>query len=117
MVTPELKQLLSPDLERGSLPVEPSNCCVALQALIGPRGENASESFQFVVVTPSFLAEQPLPRWGRGTLVVSAFNWTTVDRMLERLIAAAARKTWQEVAAALSQDLNWEFDNYSPHVA
>jgi len=110
MITPELKHLLSPDLAYGSKPPDPGNCCVALQALIGPQGVDSGESFQFLVVTPSFLAAQALPRWGRGMLIVQEFQWAVVDRMLERLLAGASRKSWREVGAALNHQLEWEFD-------
>ena len=83
-----------------------------LQASIGPKGAEGEELFEFQVVTPSFLAKEGLPRWGRGLLIVEQFSWETVDRALERLLARAQRNTWAEVAVVLNHELHWEFDNY-----
>jgi len=35
--------------------------------------------------------------------------------MLERLLAHATRKTWNEVALELNKELHWEFENYKPY--
>jgi hypothetical protein len=51
MVTPVLKSLLSPDVERPALPPEIENCSVFLQAGIGPNNSEGEEIFSFTVVT------------------------------------------------------------------
>jgi Immunity protein 8 len=114
MVTPELRNLSSSDLERPALPVDPTDCSVALQAAIGPKNAEGEELFEFQVVTPAFLARNSLPRWGRGLLIVEEFSWPAVERALERLLAHAHRNTWAEVAAILNHELQWEYDNYQP---
>ena len=114
MVTPELKSLGSSDLERPAIPRDPTNCSIALQASIGPKNAHGEELFQFQVVTPTFLATNGLPRWGRGLLIVEQFSWPAVERALERLLAHAHRNTWAEVAAVLNHELLWEYDNYQP---
>ena len=114
MVTAHLVSLDSTDLARGVLPVDPKNCCVALNAAIGPKGSSGAENFAFSVVTPRYLAEHREARWGRGLLLVETFSWTTVERMVERLLAHASAATWHEVAAKLNHELLWEFDNYTP---
>ena len=112
MIVPELKSLLSVDLERPVVPVDPEDCSVFLQASIGPKGEEGAEVFAFSVVTPAFLARAPLPRWGHGLLLVQVFSWQDIDRSLERLLSHAHRNTWPEVAAVLNQQMGWEFENY-----
>ena len=114
MITPELKDILCPDLEKPALPPEPEDCIVSLQAAIGPKGEVGEDLFFFTVVTPKALLREELPRWGRGLLVVEAFSWVAVERALERLLAHARRESWSEVAAVLNQELNWEFENCKP---
>src|ERR1043166_4165238 len=114
MVTPELRKLSSPDLERPAVPPDPTDCSVALQASIGPKGAEGEELFEFQVVTPRALLRNGLPRWGRGLLIVESFSWAGVERALERLLARAHRKTWAEVAAVLNHDLQWEYNNYQP---
>lgn len=114
MITAHLVSLDSADLVRGELPLDPENCCVVLNAAIGPKGSPGAENFAFTVVTPRFLAEHGETRWGRGLLVVATFSWATVERMVERLLAHASAATWHEVAAKLNLELLWEFDNYTP---
>ena len=115
MITPEIKDLVSVDLERPKLPADPHDCLVALQAKIGPSGSAASESFAFTVVTPSALRREERFRWGRGLLVVPAFSWEIVDLALARLLARCSRPSWEEVAQELNQELEWEFDHYREH--
>jgi immunity protein 8 of polymorphic toxin system len=115
MVTPELRKLSSPDLDRPAIPADPADCSVALEASIGPKGEKGEELFQFQVVTPRALARASLPRWGRGLLIVEEFSWASVERVLERLLAHARRDTWAEVAGALNHQLQSEYDNYRPY--
>lgn len=113
MVTPVLKSLISPDIERPALPPDVENCSVFLQAGIGPKDSEGEEIFSFSVVTPRFLlGNEALPRWGRGLLVVDSFSWQTVDRSIQRLLAHAQRESWSEVARVLNSELEWEFDNY-----
>jgi hypothetical protein len=114
MVTPELRNLSSPDLERPAVPSDPTDCLVALEASIGPKGARGEELFEFQVVTPRALAKNGLPRWGRGLLIVEQFSWANVERALERLLSHAHRDTWAEVAAVLNHELQWEYDNYQP---
>lgn len=112
MVVPQIKSLTSPDLEPGNLPADPSDCCVLVDAHIGPKGEIGEEDFSFVVATPACLARLGLPRWGRGMLIVETFSWPVVEHALARLLAHAHRNTWHDVAQALNHELHWEFDNY-----
>jgi hypothetical protein len=112
MITPQLKTLVSADLDRPNVPDEPGNCEVALEATIGPDSSDASEVFAFSVVTPAALGRETRFRWGRGLLIVPTFSWEIVDHALARLLAHCSRATWPEVARQLNQNLYWEFDNY-----
>ena len=111
-LVPEIKSIISPDLEYGALPTQPDNCSVFVEAEIGIKGKDGAEIFSFTVVTPTFLASNPETRWGRGYLIVKEFSWAHVESMLGRLLAHAHKDTWSEVADVLSKELNWEFENY-----
>lgn len=115
MITPQLKTLMSPELDRPALPDDPENCEVLLEATIGPDSSDAAEIFAFSVVTPAALSGETRFRWGRGLLIVPTFSWETVDHALARLLAHCSRPSWAEVAQQLNQNLHWEFDNYREH--
>ena len=117
VIVPELKILMSADLERPELPIDPDNCVIAFEATIGPSGSSAAEIFAFAVATPTALAREERFRWGRGLLIMPRFSWEAVDLALARLLAHAARPSWSEIAQMLNQNLHWEFENYQPHVS
>ncbi|WP_425511280.1 Imm8 family immunity protein [Pseudomarimonas salicorniae] len=111
----EVKRIDSLDLPRPKLPPDPANCCILVEAQIGPKGSEASELFRFEVVTCSYLAENPIARWGRGLLLLPEFSWAHVDRMVARVVAGARGTDWGSSARNLSRTLDWEFDGYVPH--
>ena len=112
MITPELKGLLSVDLERPHLPEDPDDCEIEFAADIGPAGAPGADIFRFTVATPKALSRETRFRWVRGLLLVPVFSWQTVDLAFQRLPAHCARPTWDEVARELNKRLLWEFDNY-----
>jgi len=112
MIFPRLLGLDSADFVE--LPADPSCCLVAVTARIGPAGGDAGDYFQFLVGTPAGLAKEGFTGWGKALLVVPEFSWSAVERAVDRLLAQCAAPSWQEVAAALSQYLMWEFENYKP---
>lgn len=114
MIFPKLLSYSSSDLEMGFIPSDPQHCLVPVTATIGPTGSAAGDNFSFLVATPSALAESGKFGWGRGILIVDSFTWAGVERSLNRLLAHAARDTWQDVAQALNKELLWEFDGYQP---
>lgn len=111
MIIPQLKALTSPDLQEPALPADPTDCEVLVELAVGPV-DGGEEIFSFTVVTPAALARDQLPRWGRGKLIVSRFDWAVVRRASERLLAHAARESWKEVATTLNKELGWEFEGY-----
>jgi hypothetical protein len=114
MITPRLKRLSSDDLEPPAVPADPSHCAIRVLASIGGSSSQGADLFEFRVVTPSYLATNGLPQWGRGLLIVEHFSWGDVERAVARLLAHAQRHTWTEVAEALNKELHWEYDNYRP---
>jgi hypothetical protein len=83
--------------------------------MVGPEDGPGEESFDFEVVTPTYLREQSRPRWGRGLLILDSFDWASVRAFLGERLSTAARETWSEVGQELNKELIWEFDNYRPN--
>lgn len=111
LIHPEIRQIHSPDLEPPALPEDPYDCAITFQALIGPRGGVGQDSFTFLVITPVRLAKRPDGIWGRGMLIMPAFEWAAVAQSLATLLSRAARPTWGEVTAELGKELLLETVN------
>ena len=111
----KLHAIESPNLEPPALPSNPENCRIAIQLLVGPPDEPGSESFQFLVVTPLWLADQQEVRWGTGLLIVPRFSWEVVEHSIAKLLAGTPSKSWNEAAISLSRSMAWEFENYQPY--
>lgn len=109
---PELKRLVSPDLERGTLPPNPKDCSVFLEAEVGPVGAEGADIFGFTVVTPEAVAKCRERRWGRGYLLLMEFTWEEAEQAVSRLLAQCTGASWQEIAWKLNKELLWEFDGY-----
>jgi hypothetical protein len=108
MIFPELREIRSVDLDPPALPPDPQHCAVRFHVVIGPRGGAEREAFAFTVVTPGYLAGLEAPRWGRGHLLLPVFEWEAIKQALARLLALCARPTWEDVAAELSRELQWQ---------
>lgn len=111
MIYPELRHIVS-DLVPPALPADPTDCAVRFQAWIGPLGGAGEEAFAFTVATPAYLVRELGPCWGRGYLLIEAFEWSVMGQALARLLAHCARPSWDEVTAELNKELHWEFDSY-----
>ena len=105
MIYPELRSILSPDLEPPTLPPDPQDCAVEFLVQIGPRGRSDAEAFRFTVATPAYLARTATPTWAHGYLIVGEFDWSAVVRSVAELLAECARPSWLEVVAELSRQI------------
>ena len=114
MIIPTVKALISPDLNRPALPLDPEHCAVSFEAEIGDKNGLGAEIFQFTVATPNAVLRAGGVVWGRGYLMVDQFSWSAVDGALEKLCLHAWRATWAESAAELAKELHWEFEHYTP---
>lgn len=106
LVHPEIRNIHSPDLEPPKLPDDPFDCEIRFNALIGARETTGEESFTFTVITPVRLAKSADPTWGRGRLIMPAFEWSAVAQALAALLAVSARPTWKEVTGELTRELD-----------
>jgi hypothetical protein len=114
MIVPRLLELTSTELGPGQLPADPRSCTISITAIIGPD-ITGGDNFSFEVATPSALADAQRSEWGRGLFITQAFSWSEVERVVRRLLAGAARESWQEVAQELNKSMLWEFDGYQPY--
>src|SRR5690349_3002021 len=78
LVHPEIRNIHSPDLEPPALPPDPFDCEVSFVVRVGARGGEAEASFTFSVITPVRLAKSTEGIWGRGRLIMPAFEWAEV---------------------------------------
>jgi hypothetical protein len=108
MILPEIRHIQSAELEPPNLPADPADCEIGFQALIGPKDGEGQEVFRFTVLTAARISSFAEGQWGRGKLILPAFDWTTVVRAVAKLLAESARPTWGEVVAALDKELVWE---------
>jgi len=114
----ELKQLRSLELE-GSLinywPEDPLNFGCWGRAMVGPSEQNGAESFDILVCTPIWLQNELIINKilsGKGTIIVSEYNYDELITYLKMQIASCDYKDWSEAALKLSRIDFWEYENY-----
>jgi hypothetical protein len=113
----ELKRLHSPDVVdlRAFVPLDPERFSLFVQAMVGPAGEDSTESFDFVVCTPAWLRERiesAGPMLGLHHVIVLRYDYDELFRFIRTFCERSEGKTWQEVAAKLGRLGRWEFDEY-----
>ena len=119
MIRAELRQLHSPDLLdlENSIPPDPEQFGILVQALVGPLGEAGEESFDFVVCTLSWLNIQIARdeyRFARGHLLVRYYSYKVIKSALEKLCGSVSGSDWTSVAQKLARYGQWEFEDYQP---
>ena len=112
----ELKSLMCSDASDPSTYRPGQTFCVWFQSLIGPKGEEGEESFQFCVCSPSWLktevAKQELLS-GRFMLIAAEFNYDAIERYVRQRISEVTGNDWNETASKLARWMYWEFEDYS----
>ena len=108
----ELKSLHSPDLTQDQEPADPAEAAVLFEASIGPKGQEGTEVFSFVAITPRALARDQGTRWGRGYLILNHVSWAGVEAAVRNLIAHCSGDNWAQVAERLNREMHWEFEAY-----
>lgn len=114
-----LRSLHSPDLSNleTAAPLNPEHFGILVQAMIGPIDKKGEESFDILVCTPSWLAENTSSdtyTWGKHYLFVSKYEFTTIYQAIEQLCSSIDTPDWSSAAMALGQYGKWEFENYTP---
>ena len=109
-----LKHLHSPDVDfRDYRPEAADNFSFLLQAMIGPEGNDASESFDILVCSPRWLLENcHEPRWGRHMLIVPKYDLTKIREIIEMHCSSCEGRDWDTIGELLSRIGRWEFEDY-----
>ncbi len=114
----ELKRLHSPDVN-GALetfsPQDRTEFGILVQIMAGPEGEEAEESFDVRVCTPTWLLKRlgTEPLSGRYHLFVQRYDYTALAGFIAAYCHACTGETWSEVAARLGRLGRWEFEDYN----
>ncbi len=112
-----LRRLHSPDLgdlEHGQ-PSDPACFSILVQALIGPRGGDGEESFDFLVCTPSWVAtrlNEGAYLFGQHYLFLARYDYATMHRAISGICGRAEGNDWTSVAKVLARYGRWEFEDY-----
>jgi hypothetical protein len=117
MIKAQLRELHSPDLEEldKNSPADPKKFGLLVQALVGPEGAEGEESFDFMVCTPAWLAEELGDSGyilGRHYLFVAKYDYAQLKKIIEGLCSQANGEDWAAAAAFLSRYGAWEYEDY-----
>lgn len=96
-----LKGIYSIDLPEGdpSLPEDPENCWIVLQADIGLNdGTEAADTFTFYVCTVkklSAIVKEKNYRFGRHLIIVDRFDWQMVESAIFKICDETGGENWE----------------------
>jgi hypothetical protein len=113
----EVRRLHSPDAADliSYTPPVAETFGIFIQAMIGPLASEGEEAFGFTACTPSWLKSELMAergRWGRGLLLVSAYDYSTILNSVQSLCSSVEADDWSGIAEKLSRYLYWEFEDY-----
>jgi hypothetical protein len=115
-VRAQLKAIISPDAPdlASWQPRDPESFGIFVQALIGPAGQEGSESFQMTVCTSRWFAERGdgQIRTGLHHIFVPRYDFPALKEFLERQCRRLEAPTWNEIAQQLRLLGHWEFEGY-----
>lgn len=117
MIRAALRGLHSPDVPdlNAFVAEDPDRFGILVQAMIGPEGGLGAESFDFLVCTPAWLADEMGARghqFGRHYLFVSRYDLELIEHVLRELCVRSAGPDWVTVATYLARYGKWEFEDY-----
>lgn len=112
----ELRRLHSPDTS--SLPEFRPNgpFGIAVQAMVGPAGQDGEESFDFVLCTPDWLSENLSNPFtlGRHFLFVHKYNYNALLNFVAEFCYSCEGPSWASIAERVGRLGKWEFEDYRP---
>lgn len=112
IIFPEIKSIISPDLDNDKNPQDPLDCSIPIEVEIGIKGKEGADLFQLTVVTIQCLQRRNESFWGKGYLITPSFSWNNVKESLEKMLMHCSGESWNDVAIKISSFLEWEFENY-----
>lgn len=81
--------------------------------MIGPDGDDATESFDIVVCTPRWLLENCRdPQWGYHMLIVPEYDLAKIRERIQSQCRSLGGEDWNGIAVRLSRIGHWEFEDY-----
>jgi hypothetical protein len=89
-----------------------------LQVMVGIEGGVGEESFDIVVCSPKWFADQLHEgdvRSGRHHLFMRRFDWDATEAFIREQIDSYEADTWEELADLISRLGSWEFEDYQPY--
>lgn len=98
----------------GYVPEHPEEIHFPLEMNIGPRGDNRSDLYQVVIISPEALRKRTREAVisGRHTLIVLQYSWAEIRRYLERIVGDCAGPTHEDVVRKLSRHFGWEYEDH-----
>jgi hypothetical protein len=113
----EVKNIISPDILdfNAYYPDDYKSFSFLIQVMVGPKGENSSESFDVIVCTPQWLIENREEYdtvIGKGRLIVFKFDLPNILSKIRKIFEGCSGRNWSEIAINLSRYGHWEFENY-----
>ena len=117
MIKLEIKYLHSPDLldPEENVPVNPEHFCILVQAMVGIADEEGEEFFDFLVCTPSWLADKLKTEgkvWGRHYLFVPEYDYNQILQAINEICGKIEASDWDIAAQQLARYAHWEFEDY-----
>lgn len=118
---PVIKYFYSSDVDVESyVSQNPVKDGVFLRMIIGDDQGMGEESFDVMVCTPTWLADEldfEKPLFGRGYLLMARLDLQKAMLFLRQEVASIEDESWEAVANKIAKFSFWEFDNYQPHRA
>lgn len=113
-----LKELYSLEIKgplREFRPNDPENFAISVRMMIGPDSAPGAESFDLLVCTPIWIAEDCDAYkhvWGHQKLIVPAFDFESIERLIRSYCEHCVGDDWPAIARQLSLIGQWEFEGY-----
>lgn len=95
-------------------PEDPSDFCVAAEALVGPEGGIGADIFSFEVCSPRWFEKN---RGEKGTfvrhiLLINEYDPLAIKKVVDDIVSMVSGENWNEVAILLARFMFWEFEDY-----
>lgn len=111
----EIKYLHSPDVNDLDSwePADRANAGAFIQVMASPRGEPGEESFDLIVGTPAYLAEQGFAD-DEFVLSVDRWDFPLIRTLLTDAFEQPEAEDWDHLGELLGRIGHWEFADYVP---
>ena len=94
---------------------ESNRFAIPIELLIGPDDGIGEESFDVVVCSAAWLADEARNCGivdGRHIYIVDHWDWPGIRAYFETCVSSLPSGTWHEVATLLARMGHWEFEDY-----